>query len=141
VFLAWAVAAFDASATSDGALVLRNVTIVDIERNRLDPQRDVVIAGDRIVGIQGGETERAPKQGRVLDGRGKFLIPGLWGFQVHVFSAPGEEDFALPRYIVNGITGIRDAGALRTLPEQHRLAPAAERGECVGPRPANPKFL
>jgi imidazolonepropionase-like amidohydrolase len=123
-----------ASATSDGALVLRNVTIVDIERNRLEPRRDVVIVGDRIVGIQAGGTARTPKQGRVLDGSGKFLMPGLWDFHVHVFSAPGEEDFALPLYILSGITGVRDAGALRTLPEQQRVAAAIERGERIGPR-------
>jgi imidazolonepropionase-like amidohydrolase len=123
-----------AHATSDGATVLRNVTIVDIERNRLQPRRDVVIVGDRIVGIQAGGTARAPRQGRVLDGAGKFLMPGLWDFHVHVFSAPGEEDLALPLYILNGITGIRDAGALRTLPQQRAVAQAIERGQRVGPR-------
>jgi imidazolonepropionase-like amidohydrolase len=123
-----------ARATGDNATVLRNVTIVEIERNRLVPRRDVVIVGDRIVGIQAGGTARAPKSGRVLDGSGKFLMPGLWDFHVHVFSAPGEEDFALPLSILNGITGVRDAGALRTLPEQQRVAAAIERGERVGPR-------
>lgn len=132
--LCLALPATAARATGDDATMLRNVTIVDIERNRLVPRRDVVIVGDRIVGIQAGGTARASKQGRVLDGSGKFLIPGLWDFHVHVFSAPGEEDFALPLYIVNGITGVRDAGALRTLPEQQRVAAALSRGERIGPR-------
>lgn len=79
--------------------MLRNVAIVDIERNRLVPRRDVVIVGDRIVGIQAGGTARAPKSGRVLGGSGKFLMPGLWDFHVHLFSAPDEEDIALPLYI------------------------------------------
>ena len=127
-------AATVAQATGDNAIVLRNVTVVDVERNRLVPRRDVVIVGDRIVGLQAGGTARAPRQGRVLDGTGRYLIPGLWDFHVHVFSAPGEEDFALPLYILNGITGVRDVGALRTLPEQQRVAAAVERGERVGPR-------
>lgn len=131
---AGATATLDASATDDGALVLRDVTIVNIERNRLEPRRDVVIVGDRIVGVHASGTTRAPKQGRVLDGSGKFLMPGLWDFHVHVFSVPGEEDFALPLYILNGITGVRDVGALRSLPEQQRVAAAIERGERVGPR-------
>lgn len=132
--IAWTACAPDAAATSDGAIVLSNVTIVDIEHNRLEPRRDVVIVGDRIVAVQAGGSTRAPAQGRVLDGRGKYLIPGLWDFHVHVFSAPGEEDFALPLYILNGITGVRDAGALRSLPEQQRVAEAIARGERVGPR-------
>ena len=134
VLFACATVVRDASATDDRALVLHNVTIVDIERNYLERHRDVVIVGERIVGIQAGGTMRVPKQGRVLDGSGKFLMPGLWDFHVHVFSAPGEEDFALPLYILNGITGVRDAGALRTLPEQQYVAAAIERGERVGPR-------
>jgi imidazolonepropionase-like amidohydrolase len=116
------------------AIVVRNVTIVDVEQNRLVPKRDVTVVGDRIVGIQAGGTTRLPARGRVLDGTGRYLMPGLWDFHVHVFSAPSEEDFALPLYIVNGITGIRDAGALRTLPEQQRVVDAIERGERVGPR-------
>jgi imidazolonepropionase-like amidohydrolase len=123
-----------AHATSDGATVLRNVTIVDIAHNRVQPRRDVVILGDSIVGIQAGGTARAPTRGRVLDGSGKFLMPGLWDFHVHVFSAPGEEDLALPLYILNGITGIRDAGALRTLPQLQAVVKAIERGERIGPR-------
>jgi predicted amidohydrolase len=118
-----------ASATSDRALVLRNVTVVDIERKRLAPRRDVVSVGERVVGIQAGGTTRAPKHGRVLDCSGRFLIPGLWEFHVRVFSAPGEEDFALPLYILNGITGVRDAGALRTLPEQQRVKSYSLLGE------------
>lgn len=126
--------AFNAAAAGNSAVVLRNVTIVDVERNRLRTPRDVVIVGERITAVQAGGTARSPKQGRVLDGRGKFLMPGLWDFHVHVFSAPGEEDFALPLYIANGITGVRDAGALRTLPEQQGVAQAILRGERVGPR-------
>lgn len=129
-----AVALSPARATSDDAVLVRNANIVDIERNRVLPGRDVVIVGDRIAGIQAGNTARAPRNGRVLDGTGRFLMPGLWDFHVHVFSAPGEEDFALPLYILNGVTGIRDAGALRALPEQQRVAAAIERGERVGPR-------
>jgi hypothetical protein len=45
----------------------------------------------------------------VLDGRGKFLIPGLWDMHVHgfvyVFS-----DFVGPLLLANGVTGARDMG-------------------------------
>jgi len=45
-------AATNARATSDHSIVLRNVTVVDVERNRLVPRRDVVIVADRIVGYE-----------------------------------------------------------------------------------------
>ena len=135
----WAIAAafttaFGAAVRSENSLLLRDVTIVDVKQGRLQLGRDVVIEGDRIVGVQAGGTTRAPRTGLVLDGHGKFLIPGLWDFHAHVFSAPGEEEIALPLYIVNGITGVRDAGALRTLQEQQRVVKAIEKGERVGPR-------
>jgi len=116
------------------ALLIRNVNIVDIEANQVSATRDVVVVGDRIVGIQAGGTARLPAGGRVVDGSGKFLMPGLWDFHVHLFSAPGEEDFALPLYIANGVTGVRDVGALRTLPEQQRVVADIEAGRRVGPR-------
>ena len=59
------------NATSDGAIVVCNASIVDIERNRLVPRREVVIVGDRIVGIQAGGTARTPRNDRVLDGTGR----------------------------------------------------------------------
>lgn len=123
-----------ALATSDGALLIRNVTIVDVQGNRLEPNRDVVILDDRIKGIQAGGTTRLPKKGRVIDGAGKYLLPGLWDFHVHVFTAPGEEDMALPLYILNGITGIRDAGGFRPYAEMRKVADAIGRGERIGPR-------
>lgn len=124
-------------AADDRALVLRNVIIVNLERDRLEPGRDVVIVGDRIVGVHPHGLAGAPAAAagtRVLDGSGRFLMPGLWDFHVHLFSAPGEEDFALPLAIVNGVTGVRDVGALRSLAEQRRVVQAVERGVRVGPR-------
>jgi Amidohydrolase family len=118
----------------NAALLISNVNVVSIERNRLQPGRDVLIQADRIVAIGANGRRRAPKTARIIDGQGKFLIPGLWDFHVHIFSAPGEEDLALPLYIVNGITGIRDVGALRTRAEQQAIVDAVARGERVGPR-------
>jgi Amidohydrolase family len=119
---------------SDIALLIRNVIVVHVERNEIERERDVLIRRDRIAVIQATGKLRAPKNARIADGQGKFLIPGLWDFHVHIFSAPGEEDLALPLYIINGVTGIRDVGALRTRAEQQAIVDAVARGERVGPR-------
>lgn len=124
----------EANAASSGNIVIRNVAVVDVQRNKVEANRDVIVKGDRIASVQAGGTASAPKDGRVVDGAGKFLMPGLWDFHVHVFSMPGEEDLALPMYIVNGVTGIRDAGAFRKLPEMQKIAASIDRGERVGPR-------
>ena len=67
----------------------------------------------------------------MIDGRGKFLIPGLWDMHVHgflyVFS-----DFVGPLMIANGVTGARDMGAYvdTTLRWKGDIAAGRE----VGPR-------
>ncbi len=121
-------------ASDQTALLIRNVSIVNIERNQLQPRRDVLVRADRIVAIGASGSVPTPKTARSVDAHGKFLIPGLWDFHVHIFSAPGEENLALPLYVLNGVTGIRDVGALRTRAEQQATVDAIERGERVGPR-------
>jgi imidazolonepropionase-like amidohydrolase len=121
-------------ATSEKIILIRNVSVVDVARNRVQPQRDVTILGAYIAKIQPGGKTRVPRHGWIIDGSGKFLMPGLWDFHVHTFSAEGEEDFALPLYVLNGVTGIRDAGAIRPLKYMRGIKAAIERGERVGPR-------
>jgi len=42
---------------------------------------------------------RLPKQAKVVDGRGQYLIPGLWDMHVHVAS----DDHALRLLLASGI--------------------------------------
>jgi imidazolonepropionase-like amidohydrolase len=128
------IGACPAWATDRDAVLIRNVNVVSIDANQIIANRDVTIVGDRVVGLQAGGSARRPAGGRVVEGKGKYLMPGLWDFHVHLFSASGEEDFALPLYIANGITGVRDVGALRTLPEQQRVVADIDAGRRVGPR-------
>jgi len=74
----------------------------------------VIIVGDRIeaVGPSGGvpTTDNA----LVVDGKGKFLIPGLWDAHYHLaeeFSANWAGEVSLPLSVANGITGVRDMGS------------------------------
>ncbi|MCU1303963.1 MAG: amidohydrolase [Candidatus Sulfotelmatobacter sp.] len=70
-----------------------------------------------------------------VDGSGKFLIPGLWDMHVHlVFGTwfPHSKEIALPLFIANGITGVRDMGGELDTLRQWRKEIAA--GTLVGPR-------
>jgi len=71
-----------------------------------------------------------PSDARVVDARGKFLIPGLWDMHVHTSIIGGRALLAL--YIANGVTGVRDmAGDWDTLTTWRREIAA---GRLVGPR-------
>ncbi len=41
---------------------------------------------------------------KIVDGKGKYLIPGLWDMHVHTW----DYESTYPLYIANGVTGVRD---------------------------------
>jgi imidazolonepropionase-like amidohydrolase len=100
--------------TSGAAVAITNVTIIDTTGGPAKPNTTVVIRGDRIAEI--GETAgtKVPAGARVVDGTGKYLIPGLWDMHIHTFFGdwvPGGREVTLPLFIANGITGVRDMGS------------------------------
>jgi choline dehydrogenase-like flavoprotein len=48
----------------------------------------------------------------MVNGTGKYLIPGLWDMHVHT----GQKEIFFPLYIANGVTGVRDMGGDQDLP-------------------------
>jgi imidazolonepropionase-like amidohydrolase len=117
------------------ALVLDAVTVVDVETGRLQPGLTVIVQGDRIVEVGKRSALRLPPGARVVDATGKFLIPGLWDMHVHTAFGdwfPGARDIALPLFVANGVTGVRDMGGdLDVLLEWRK---AIAQGSLVGPR-------
>jgi hypothetical protein len=112
--------------------LLTDVTVVDIETGTLAPGQSVLIEGSDIAAV--GPDLTAGGDIRRIHGEGGFLIPGLWDSHVHIFSSPTEPDTALPLYLINGVTGIRDMGALWPIAEQQALQSRIEAGEVLGPR-------
>ncbi len=113
------------------ATLLTNVTIVDVETGLLTSGSSVLIRDGMIVAVADDITADDAVH---LDAAGGFLIPGLWDSHVHIFSTPTEPDTALPLYLINGVTGIRDMGGLWPIAEQKALQARIEAGEVAGPR-------
>lgn len=130
IFAAWVAILATSAAQAD--TLLTDVTIVDIETGTLSPRQSVLIEGSDIAAI--GPDLTAGDDVQRIDGEGGFLIPGLWDSHVHIFSSPTEPDTALPLYLINGITGIRDMGALWPIAEQQALQARIEAGNVLGPR-------
>ncbi len=85
-------------------LLLTNVTIVDVKTGTLKPNKQVAIVGDRISMIMEGEVF-ASDSTKIIDGSGKYLIPGLWDMHLHYH---WNYNFSSPLLIANGIIGIRE---------------------------------
>jgi imidazolonepropionase-like amidohydrolase len=115
---------------------ITNVTLLDVEKQKLVPAQTVVITGNTITAV--GITKKiTPAAGAtIIDGTGKYLLPGMVDAHVHFFQSGGlyarpdaidlrkytsyekelswvhnnMEDF-LRRYLQNGITSVIDAGS------------------------------
>ncbi|HET9990728.1 MAG TPA: amidohydrolase family protein, partial [Kofleriaceae bacterium] len=86
----------------------------------------VLVEGASIVKIAPiGEVQLPPEIERV-DGRGKFLIPGLHDMHVHLDNTKG----MLALFVASGVTTVRNmAGGMRTIALRDKIA----KGELLGP--------
>jgi imidazolonepropionase-like amidohydrolase len=117
-------------ASPSAAIAFTHVSVVD-GRDSL-PLRDqtVLVRGNRIDAVAPARDVRVPAGTRVIDGRGKYLVPGFWDMHVHTAITGGRELLAL--YVANGVTGVRDmAGDWATIREWRE---EISRGQLVGPR-------
>ncbi len=83
--------------------------MIDVATGATHQDNTVLINGNRITYVGPAADAKIPGSARVIDGRGKFLIPGLWDMHVHAFVYVFS-DFAGPLMIANGVTGARDMG-------------------------------
>jgi imidazolonepropionase-like amidohydrolase len=115
------------------ALIIENVTIIDVTGAPAQTHRTVVVEDGRIQGIY--EANRTQKGALRINATGKFLIPGLWDMHVHtVFGDwfPHGKEIALPLFVANGVTGVRDMGGELDVLQQWRKEIAT--GTLLGPR-------
>lgn len=69
------------------AVLVRNVTVVDVENKKLLPARDVLVNNGIIREL--GKGLAAPPSARIVDGSGRYLMPGLVDAHVHFFQSGG----------------------------------------------------
>lgn len=125
------------AAQQQGDVIVRHVTLIDVEAAKAAPGQAVVLRGGDIVAVgPDAAIARDWRAKRRVEGKGKFLIPGLWDMHVHFGGGPdliGENEALFPLYVANGITTIRDCSG--DLAEQ-ALAwrSAIAEGRLFGPR-------
>ena len=110
-----------------------NVTVVPMDRERLLPGQTVIVRGGRIEAIGPAGRTRAPRGATVIDGRGRYLMPGLAEMHAHI--PPGNDDTqaiadVLFLYAANGVTFAR---GMLGAPHHLELRAKAARGEIVSP--------
>ena len=126
---AWA----DESAST--AVAITHVTVIDATGTPPQADMTVIVHDQRIAELGKSSEVRAPVNAVIVNGRGKYLIPGLWDMHVHtVFGdwLPRDERVVLPLFVANGVTGVRDMGGELDVLKEWRAQIAA--GHLLGPR-------
>jgi imidazolonepropionase-like amidohydrolase len=113
-----------------GTVVIRNADVFDSERGVLLPRHSIVIEGARIATVGPSSTVRVPRGARVIDARGKTVIPGLWDMHTHLQLA--SQTGTVVRQLAIGVTTIRDLAADTDVAVSHR--DRANAGTIVSPR-------
>jgi imidazolonepropionase-like amidohydrolase len=110
------------------AIAFVNVNVVPMDGERILPARTVVVLGDRIREIGPADTTDIPEGALQIDGRDKYLMPGL--VDMHVHQRREWWKYQLTLFIANGVTAVRNmAGDESVL----RFREQIEAGRLVGP--------
>jgi imidazolonepropionase-like amidohydrolase len=117
------------SIRSPRAVALTHVTVVDVRSGELRREQTVVIVGDRIASVGQSGAVALPVGTQVVNGLGAYVIPGLWDAHVHLSYL---DACALPVFVANGITSVRDAGA--RLEDIRAWRQNIANGSLLGPR-------
>lgn len=124
-----------AAGPSDATAIV-NVQVIPLDTERVAASQTVLVLGDRIEAIGAAREVAVPPDATVIDGAGRYLVPGLTDAHVHLegdgtgfgTARPDFGDGSL--YLAYGVTTVFN---LRGTPAQLDWRRRVERGELVGP--------
>ena len=99
------------------------VNVIPMDKERVLTNQTVLISKGIITAI--GKNVKVPKDAQIIDGKGKYLIPGLMDMHTHL-----RYDEDLLFYVVNGVTTVRN---MRGSPQHLDWREKVKRGEILGP--------
>lgn len=123
------------TAAREPVTVFENVTVIPLDRDGVVRGQTVVVRGEKIVSVGPANRAQVPAGATRIDGRGKYLMPGLAEMHAHVVGPQNPNHESVNRdlmflYVANGITSIR---AMLGAPNQLPLREQLRRGEVLGP--------
>ncbi len=118
------------SAFSQENLAVVNVTVITGTDQPARHHATVLVQGRKIVSVS-GKSDTLPKNTTVIDGTGKYLIPGLWNNDLHGPAYDSAKPL-LADLVSYGVTTVRDMGA--PISDIVRLREATASGTLMGPR-------
>ncbi len=97
------------NAAREPALVIERVNVIPLDGERVLAERNVLVRDGRIASL---DAANVPEDAQRIDGRGKWLVPGLVDMHTHFLSDESiEEEFVeaeLEVILMNGVTAMRN---------------------------------
>lgn len=111
-----------------------NVNALPLDTERVLQNWTVVVGDGKVVSMGPSDSVKPPAGATIIDGRGRYLMPGLAEMHGHLpppqSSAPGLVDAILYLYVANGVTTVR---GMQGAPGQIELRERATRNEIIAP--------
>ena len=103
-----------AAATGAQPVAIVDVTVIPMNRETALAHQTVVVQGERIVSVGSAGSTRVPDDAVIIDGSGRYLVPGLTDAHVHlagtIFGRGREEFGDAPLYLAYGVTTVFNLG-------------------------------
>ncbi len=112
-------------------LAFTGVSVIPMDRDEVLPNQMVIVDNGRITYVGGPRT--APAGATIIDGRGKFLIPGIAEFHAHVPSG-GQAIHAHRTLSLYALAGVTTARGMLGAPMHLALRDSIAAGQVFGPR-------
>ncbi len=117
---------FETLAENPSPIAIVGVTVVDVEKGALLEGQTVLLRDALIKSVQPSAQE-LPAGVTVVNGRGKYLIPGLFDSHVHFVDPPSYGKL----FLAHGVTHVRDLGG--STGQVLAIRDALNKGEMTGP--------
>jgi imidazolonepropionase-like amidohydrolase len=126
-------------ASQDSSVAFTGVTVIPMDRERTIEDQTVVVRGGRIAALGPTASTPVPAGATPVDGRGKYLIPGLTEMHAHIPTPQVEAQLGadgryavsvLKLFVANGVTTIR---GMLGHPSHLALRQRVRAGELLGP--------
>ena len=123
------------SPTAVNTVAFVNVNLIRMDSERIERGQTVIVSAERIAAIGTPPDVQPPQGATVIDGSGRYLVPGLTDAHVHLATdmpwAPTRPAFGDgPLYLAHGVTTVINLRGSQTQLEWRRRI---EAGELFGP--------
>ena len=91
--------------TIEGDMIITNINVIDVKDGKTISGQTIAIKSGTITTIRPYSEDDELKATTIIDGKGKYIMPGLWDMHAHGITRNG--DFS-SLFVANGVLGVRE---------------------------------